>query len=103
MNGGNLGLAGTCGEIDTPLQADEAATASGLQHVGYPTPEPGSQAQRRGYHGGVVKAPLIICAAVLAVSLVALVLSRSWLTLVAVVVAACCLTVAYGMYERGRR
>jgi hypothetical protein len=55
-----------------------------------------------GYPAGVVKVPLLICTVVLAVSLVALALSRSWLTLFAVVVSAGCLLVVYGMYERRR-
>ena len=50
----------------------------------------------------MLKVPLVICAAVLAFSIVALAISRSWLTLVAVVVSAFCLVVAYGMYQRRR-
>ena len=50
----------------------------------------------------MVKAPLVICTAVLVASLVALALSRTWLTLFAVVVSAGCLLVVYGMYQRRR-
>jgi hypothetical protein len=49
-----------------------------------------------------MKVPVLICAAVLAVSLVAVAVTRTWLALVAVVVSAGCLLVVYGMYQRGR-
>ena len=48
----------------------------------------------------MVKAPLVICTAVLAVSVVVFVLNRTWLTLFAVVGSAGCLLVVYGMYQR---
>jgi hypothetical protein len=90
------------GQIGKPLKADEVATWIGPRDVGYPTTAQRSWARGRGYHADVLKAPLVICTAVLAVSIVALAISRSWWMLIAVAASACCLTVVYGMYQRGR-
>ncbi|HEU4330668.1 MAG TPA: hypothetical protein VFR40_06080 [Lapillicoccus sp.] len=49
-----------------------------------------------------MKAPLVICAAVVVLSIAALVVSRNWWMLIAVGVSAGCLIVVYGM-QQGRR